>query len=236
MLWLVDSLVATRVESRISASVEESADLDASPDVFVGGYPYTSALITDEIPRLTVDSLDINVEGLGIVNASTQLAGVEVTPRQVLSGDLTDAPVELYTRTISLDGVAFGQLLDITDLDIANPYDISPGGGVASEARLTGTPPGFEEPVTVLVALRLDGSEFRMTVRELLDVPEGREDDATEAFTYTMDTRELPLSQPATLVQMSGGSIMFETQRQNMTLQLPDLAPLHTVAEEWEES
>lgn len=236
VVWIVDSLVATRVEARLSSSVERSADLDVSPDVFVGGYPYTTALLTGEIPRMTVDSLDINVDGLGIVNASTQLNGIEVTRDQVLSGDVSGAPVELYTRTISLDGVAFGQLLGITDLDIANPSDISPGGGVSSEAQLTGTPDGFDDPITVLVALRLDGPDFHMTVRELSDVPAGREDDATDAFTYSMDTRELPLSQQATLVQMSGGSIMFETQRQNITLRPADLAPLHTEDEEWEES
>lgn len=228
LAWVVDSVAATRVEARISSAVEDSAELDTSPDSYVGGQPYLLALVTNEIPTMSVESLDISVEGLGIVNARTELSGIDVTPRQVISGDLAGAPAELYKRVISLDGVAFGQLLGITDLDISNPYDISPGGGVASEALLTGTPEGFSEPVSALVNLRLDGPVFHMTVRELVTVPEGREEDATEAFTYSMDTRHLPLSQQAAMVQMSGGSIMFETERQNITVELADLAPLDT--------
>lgn len=225
---MIDSIVATRVEAKLSRAVEESANLTTSPDAFVGGYPYLAAVVFGEIPTLSVNSLDLSVEGLGIVNARTELAGVQVTPAQVFSGDLEDAPTELYKRIISLDGVAFGQLLNITDLDIANPYDISPGGGVASEAQLTGTPPGFDEPVSVIVDLRLRGPKFSMDVRELVDVPVGREDAATKAFTYEMDTRDLPLSQQAALVQVSGGSIMFETERQAFRLRLRDLAPLDT--------
>ncbi|WP_245616220.1 LmeA family phospholipid-binding protein [Corynebacterium doosanense] len=228
LAWVVDSVAATRVEARISSAVEKSADLDTSPDAYVGGQPYLLALATNEIPTMSVESLDISVEGLGIVNARTELSGIDVTPRQVVSGDLAGAPAELYKRVISLDGVAFGQLLGITDLDISNPYDISPGGGVASEALLTGTPEGFSEPVSALVNLRLDGPIFRMSVRELVSVPPGREADATAAFTFTMDTRHLPLSQQAAMVQMRGGSIMFETERQNITVELADLAPLDT--------
>lgn len=228
VLWVVDSVVATRVEARISSAVEESADLDTSPDAYVGGQPYLQALITRHVPTMSVESLDISVEGLGIVNARTELSGIDVTPGQVLSGDLSGAPAELYKRVISLDGVAFGQLLGMTDLDIANPYDISPGGGVASEAMLTGTPAGLDQPVTVLANLRLDGPIFHMTVRELVSAPAGHEEDAEAAFTYSMDTRQLPLSQQAAMVQLSGGSIMFETERQNITVALADLAPLDT--------
>lgn len=227
-VWVVDSIVAMRVEARLSRAVEDSAELTTSPDAFVGGNPYLAAALTGEIPTLSVNSLDLSVEGLGIVNARTELAGVEVTPRQVFTGDFEGAPTELYKRVISLDGVAFGQLLDITDLDIANPYDISPGGGVASEAQLTGTPPGFTDPVSVIVDLRLQGPMFRMQVRELVDVPAGREDEAVEAFSYELDTRDLPLSQQAALVQVSGGSIVFETERQAFPLRLRDLAPLDT--------
>lgn len=226
--WVVDSVAAARVEARISSAVETSADLDTSPDAYVGGQPYLLALLTEEIPTMSVESLDISVEGLGIVNARTELSGIDVTPQQVISGDLSGAPAELYKRVISLDGVAFGQLLGITDLDISNPYDISPGGGVASEALLTGTPEGFDKPVTALVNLRLDGPVFHMTVRDIVNVPDDRFEDATRAFTYSMDTRHLPLSQQAAMVQMAGGSIMFETERQNITVELSDLAPLDT--------
>lgn len=224
--WVTDSVAALRVERAISQQVEENAHLDTSPSVFAGGAPYLQALVTGEIPRLNVNALDVNVEGLGMVNASTSVAGMLVSPGQVFSGEIEGAPAELISRTISLDGVALGRLLDMTDLDIANPYNISPTGGVSSEAQMTGTPPGFDVPVTVIVDLRLVGPMFHMTPRALVDVPEELTDRAREAFTYSLDTRRLPLSGQASSVTLSGGSIYFEAQRHNVTVRVDDLSPL----------
>lgn len=228
LLWLTDSLVAARAESKMSAGAEATADLATSPNAYIGGFPFLQVFLTGKVPDASVDSLDIDVDGLGIVNARTQLYNIHVDPQDALNGDFIGAPAEMFERTISLDGVAFGQLLNMTDLDISNPYDISPGGGVASEALLTGTPPGFDEPVSALVTLRLEGPMFHMRVRELVDVPQGREDDATEAFTLTRDTRDLPLASQATSVSLSGGSIVFTTQRFNIIVQESDLSPLDT--------
>ena len=68
----------------------------------------------------------MEVPKLGMVNASTVLRDITVTPEQVMNGDIEGAPVSTYSRGISLDGVALGRLLGITDLSIANPDDISP--------------------------------------------------------------------------------------------------------------
>lgn len=224
--WAVDSAAAIRVERGVSRQVEEQSRLDVSPAVSAGGGLYLPALVTGEIPRLSVEALDVAVEGLGMVNARTEVSGLTATPGQVITGEIDGVPAELISRTISLDGVALGRLLDMTDLDIANPYDISPRGGVSSEAQMTGTPPGFDEPVTVIVNLRLVGPEFRMTPRELVDVPEGMADAAREVFTFTLDTRRLPLAGQAASVTLAGGSIYFEAQRHNTTVRLADLSPL----------
>lgn len=226
--WLADSLAAIRVERAISAGVENRTNLDVSPAVAVGGAPYLQALLSGEVPVITVNALDVDVRDLGMVNARTALSQVTLDRGQVLNGDIDGAPAALLTRTIGLDGVAFGRLLDMTDLDIANPYDISPGGGVASEAQLTGTPPGFDAPVSVVVDLRLVGPHFHMTPRELRDVPADRTDEIHEVFTLTLDTRELPLAGRATSVHLGGGSIYFEAQRHNVTVQLADLSPVDT--------
>ncbi|WIM71906.1 hypothetical protein QP028_10425 [Corynebacterium suedekumii] len=93
----------------------------------------------------------------------------------------------------------------MTDLDIANPYDISPAGGSVTEAQLTGTPPGFEDPVSVVVSLRLVGEMFHMEPVTLVDAPTGREDDVRAAFTYSLDTRRLPLAGRASSVVLGGG-------------------------------
>lgn len=228
--WLADSVAASRVERHISAAVEEQAGLEVSPRVNVGGAPYLAALFTGEIPSVSVHALDVDVEGLGMVNAQTEFTKVTVSPGQVLSGEIAGAPASSFTRTLRLDGVALGRLLDMTDLDIAHPYDVSPAGGTAAEAQLTGTPFNRREPVTVIVDLRLVGNEFNMTPRELVDAPADLSpagaDDVRAAFTLSLDTRTLPLAGRASRVNMSGGSIFFEAERPNVPVRLADLSPV----------
>lgn len=226
VLWLVDGAVATRVEHRISQAVAHNARLETNPAIYAAGLPYLQALVTGEMPSVSAESLDVDVPGIGMVNARSEVTELVVEPEQVLSGDILGAPAEVITRTISLDGVALGHLLGMTDLDIANPYDMSPSGGAVTEARFTGTPEGFEEPITVVVALRLDGPTFEMTPRELVDVPDGMEDEAREAFTWELNTRELPLAGQAQAVYAQGGSIYFRAQKRNVPLQLEDLSPI----------
>ena len=129
-------------------------------------------------------------------------------------------------RRIRLDGVGFGQLLGITDLDMANPYDISPAGGVASEARLTGTVPGAQHPATAIVTLRLTDGVFHMRPSQLVEVPDGAEQQVLDGFTFDLDTRDLPLGGPADLVQLTGGSLEFSRDRVNTVVEPADLEPL----------
>lgn len=226
LAWAADSTAAIRAERAISTAVAENSNLEVHPRVYLGGVPYTQALLTGEIPRLSVEALDVDTPGLGLVNARTELTAIEADRHQVLSGDLTGATAEVFSRQLGLDGVAVGEQLGMTDLDISNPYDISPGGGPAVEVQLTGTPPGFDQPVTVIATLRLNGPTFRMVPVELRDVPPSRAEDATQAFTWELDTRSLPLAGQAEGVRVSGGSIYFTAQRRNITVAFSDLSPL----------
>ena len=228
--WLTDSIAASRVERSISRDVEEAARLEVSPRVSVGGVPYLASLFTGEIPTISVHALDVDVAELGMVNAQTRLEEVQVTRGQALNGNIDGAPARAFSRTISLDGVALGHLIDMTDLDIAHPYDISPGGGPAAEALLTGTPFNQRESHTVLVDLRLVGDEFRLIPRELVDAPAELSDEEArevmDAFALTLDTTQLPLAGRATSVNLSGGSIYFESRQLNVTVNLADLSPV----------
>lgn len=228
LLWLVDSALAARAEARLSASAEQSADLQSSPKAYIGGLPFAQVHVTGEVPLVSLDVLDVDVAGLGIVNARSEFAELEIPAAQAYRGEIIGAPVSAVTRSVSLDGVALGQVLDMTDLDIKNPYDMSPSGGVAAEAQLTGTPAGFGEPVSVLTKLRLDAGEFTMRVTDVLSAPEGREEDAAEAFTLTRDTTSLPIGGPATAVYLAGGSITFEHARYRTVIAEEDLVPTAT--------
>lgn len=227
VFWIVDSSIAARAERNISRSIAESANLEVEPSVFAGSAVYTSALITGEFSHVSVNMLDVPVPGIGVVNARTEVQDVKVTPGQVFSGDLNGAQAELFTRSLQMDGVALGSHLDMTDLDISHPIDISPSGGTASEALLTGTPEGFDEPVSVLVTLRLVGSEFQMVPVELIHAqPSVTLADISSAFSWRIDTRTLPLADRAMAVYLSGGSIHFQSEARNVEITMRELSPL----------
>ncbi|MHA2789777.1 LmeA family phospholipid-binding protein [Corynebacterium sp. S7] len=227
VVLVADSLSAARVEQRISQSVKDESRLATHPQVNVGGFPFAQVLITNEIPSLSINALDVDIKDLGIVNASTEIHNIKVSAKDAYNGELVGAQAELMKRLVSLDGVAMGQLLGMTDLDISNPYDVSPGGGVASEAQLSGTLPGMDQKSTAVVKLRLDGPTFTMEPMTLID-DAGAPDRVRDGYTLTFDTRDLPLAGPANLVQMRGGSIQFEAERRNITIQPTDLTPVET--------
>ncbi len=227
VITVTDTVVAIRVERHIASSVKADAGLEREPEVYAAGIPYIGGLITQKIPLITIESQDIEAPHLGLVNSRVELTDLKVTRQQLLSGDVVGASSKLVRNLLSLDGVAVGRHLNITDLTISNPYDISPAGGQASEATLTGTPPGFSEPVSVMVALRLRGDTFEMLPRQLIDAPAGHENKALNAFRWSFSTLSLPLSGPAESVYLNGGSIYFESERRNTTITKADLLPLH---------
>ena len=184
--------------------------------------PYLGAAVLPdhEIPLMEVKALDIEVPRLGLVNASTTLRDVQVTADQLVSGNFTGATVSTWSRAISVDAVSLGRLMGINDLQIANPKNISPTSGTSAEAILEGTLPGDTESTSVEVKLRLVDERFIMT-------PVNADNDrVAEAFSYSLDTRQLPLSAQATAVRLQGGSITFETQHRNTSLEVSQLSPV----------
>lgn len=227
VLWVLDLSLAARAESRLSRAIAESAQLDNSPRVHAGGSIFTTSLFTGELDSVSIEMLDVDVPGVGMVNATSEVQAVQVSPEQLLRGDLEGTTAELFSRTLRLDGVALGAQLGITDLDIAHPFDVSPSGGRAAEAVLTGTPPGATEPVSVLATLRLLGPEFRLTPVELVDAPAGTQlGDVEGAFSWRVDTRQLPLADRAMSAYLAGGSIHLQSQARNVTLSTRELSPL----------
>ena len=156
--WLVDSIVAARVEMRIAQEIEAVTPVESNPRIYVGGFPYLLALSTHKVPAITSESLDVRIPGLGLVNLRTEADRVTLSNEQLLNGNIEGAKAKALSHYMRLDGVALGSFLNITDLDISHPSDISPTSTSASEAQLTGTPPNFTEPVVAEVKLRIKGS------------------------------------------------------------------------------
>lgn len=203
------------------ASHAERAIAEPGIRASIGGFPYATALASGKIPRVSTEFLDASIDGPGVGTVGVDVFNLALdSPHDALTGEFQSGTARLVRRKVRLDGVGFGRLLGITDLDLANPYDISPAGGGASEARLTGTPPGADESVTVVVTLRLEDGIFHMSPSMLVD------DTDPAAFTLDFDTRTLPLGGPADRVQLSGGSIEFSRDRINTVFEPSDLDPL----------
>lgn len=221
-----DSLLAARTEHAIAEQVREHAGLAATPRVYIQSLPFIKAQFTQVLPETTVGISDISVPTFGLVQAFTVARDTTVTREQLRSGDLSGARAAMVERNIALDGVSLGDLLGIADLDISNPYNISPGGSIASEAQLRGTPSGYSAPVTIKASLRLDGPTFRLQPTQLIDAQHHPQDQVYQAFTLEFDTRTLPLSKEASFVYLSGGMIFFQTQEHNVILEPGDLSPI----------
>nr|WP_282441101.1 DUF2993 domain-containing protein [Corynebacterium antarcticum] len=224
--WAVDTGAAVHAERRISGEIRADEDLDQSPRVTVGGLPYLGALVTHVVPMVVVEAGDVQVEGIGTANLRTEIRDLELPRDRVLSGGITGAPASVIARTVRLDGVALGTRIGVTDLDIAHPTDISPAAQPATEARLTGTPPGFDRPVTVYVRLRIKGPDLTMTPYRLVGVPEDRADEIRSIFTWRLRTEDLPLPTRVDKVFCSGGSIYLESRQRNVVVGETPILPV----------
>lgn len=224
--WVADSVVAARVEMRIAQQVEAVTPVESNPRIYVGGFPYLWALKTHRVPAITSESLDVAIPGLGLVNLRTEADRVTLSKEQLLSGDIEGAKAKSLSHYMRLDGVALGSFLNITDLDISHPGDISPTSTAASEATLTGTPPNFDTPVVAEVKLRIKGSTISVEPMSVQGAPAGREQEALGAFAWRIDSTELPLGGRATSISCNGGSIYISSEISNVTLSYQDFAPL----------
>lgn len=212
-----DTVLASRVEAAL-AGPGQRAD--------VAGFPYVAHALAGKLPRVSVEQLDADLPGGGVGTIGIDVLDyVPDDPAQLLSGDFGAGEAGLARRRLRLDPVGFGEWLGVSDLDLANPYDISPAGRSASEAQLTATVPGLGTRETAVVTLRLDQGVFKMRPSVLIDVAHEDEDAVVEAFTLTMDTRELPLGGPADKVHLVGGSIEFSRDRINTDVDGADFEP-----------
>lgn len=222
----VDAAVAANVERTLAAHAREADGLPADPDTYVGGFPFAQVAFTGKVPRVSFQALDVDIDGVGIANTRTDIYDITIDAANAVRADFAGSHAKRVEHTLSLDGVAFGQLLGMTDLDIANPYDISPTGGTASEAQLTGTVPGTDEKTSAVVTLRLDGTTFRMEPKQLIDVPLDLIPAVTDAYTLELGTRNIPIGAQADKVEVAGGSIRFSAQQHTVTVTPELLSPV----------
>lgn len=226
--WVLDTATAANSERKLSNLVEAQAHLDYSPEVYIDGLPFLGNLYTGLVPEVRVTATDVEVKPFGLLGIQTSLVDVEITSEQLLSGDFSGSKAALMTRGVTFDPVALGKQLHMPDLDIAHPYDISPAGSSASEVILTGTLREEAKPVTVFAELRLKGPLFQLTPTVVIDRGESTASDRKilESFAWQIDTRQLPLPKQASYVSGDSGTIYFESQEVNVTVDITNLMPI----------
>ena len=223
--WVVDTALAAGSERKLAQSIKETAGLEVTPEVYIGGFPFLWGYATGQVPTVSVFVTDVELPSLGLMRVGTTALSVEATPEQIMAGDVTDASAELVKRILSFDAVALGGQLGITDLDISNPYNVSPAGGHSAEAQLKGTVPGTSAPSTVLADLRINGPLFTIIPTKVVEGAELPEEELFAAFSYSIDTRQLPLREQANYVYLNGGTISLESEQRTVTLTAADFAP-----------
>ena len=238
---LADSLIAARVENKISQRIYTESNLPYPPKVQLAGFPYVAAAFTHKMEAVTVSANDLDVPGFGLVSVHASAQGITVPTKEVFSGDIQDAPTRKIFTRLQLDGVSLGNRMNIDDLQIQGLEDISPRGSWETEAIFHGTPEGFNKPSSVEVSLRIRAGDVYLTPTRVIEAPEDRSDDAKivdgaelsnadsdaikRAMTLKLTSEELPLDNPPSRVYVSGGSVYVEMERLFSTVTITDLTP-----------
>ncbi len=235
---VADSLVAARVEKKISDRIFRESHLATPPHVQVTGLPYLAAVFTHEVPSIQVESTDVEIPGFGRVTVSSSATKITLGKDAVLSGDFTDAPArEVFTR-IQMDTVELGDRMGIDDLGLASQDDSSPTGGWETEAYLSGSPDGLPEEDSgryeVGVRLRVWQGDVYLTPTEITDTPNSTSPDdldeevterVLDAFTLELPGENLPFRSPPRRVYTAGGTLFIEAEQNYTRVSVADLAP-----------
>lgn len=231
---------ATHAEHALSTHIAETANLEMTPYVAIGGKAYLSSFVTGKWSSINARIRDVEVPGFGLVSLEYGAANVKVPASAVLTGDFPESPTKQYFTKLSLDGVSLGTKLGLTDLSIQALLDSSPAGGWETEALFTGTPQGWQEKATVSVKLRIVDSDVIITPMEIVSAPSSPTDttvhdqpalsdaDAkhiTDTFSLTLPDGEIPLGMPATRVYVSGGSVNIEAEQIQCTVSPANFMP-----------
>ncbi|WP_395170337.1 DUF2993 domain-containing protein [Corynebacterium sp. PCR 32] len=240
--WVTDSFIAARTESRIAHELQRYSNLPVQPAVTAGGFPFLYEAERGKLSSLTVDAQDLDVPGFGLVTVHSSATNIEASQQDIIHGQIENAPVETISTTLSLDGLALGERLGITDLTIRRLANTAPNGGQESSAVFSGSIGGMDVPATVAVSLRIKADIISMDAYEVLDGPASRDKNAPvvkgsdiphtlkeqikKAFSLQLEGKYLPLRARPDFIYCEGGSIFLQSSQQNVTINLSDLAPM----------
>ena len=139
---------ASHAEYKLSEHIQETAQLEMTPYVAIGGKAYLSSFVTGKWSSVTSRIRDVEVPDFGLVSLEYGASNVKIPASAVLSGNFPESPTKQYFTKLSLDGVSLGNKLGLTDLSIQSLKDSSPPPA-AGRPRLSSRPrqpDGREKP------------------------------------------------------------------------------------------
>ena len=154
--WVADNWARGQAEDRVAAAAQARLGLDQEPEVALGGFPFSTALVTKTVPsaRLSAASVPLAVSGHGV-----QLTGVLVDSDRIsLDGD------QVRLARVTATGVLpYGDLAQLTGVPT------SYGGDGRLRLNYTARVGGrqFSVWVSAVPGLAPDGTSIEFTGAEL---------------------------------------------------------------------
>ncbi|MDO5030675.1 MAG: DUF2993 domain-containing protein [Corynebacterium sp.] len=240
LIVAADMGLASHAEYKLSEHIRETANLEMTPYVAIGGKAYLSSFVTGKWSSVNSRIRDVEVPDFGLVSYEYGAANVKIPASSVLSGDFPESQTKQYFTKMSLDGVSLGNKLGLTDLSIQSLKDSSPAGGWETEAMFEGTPKGWKSKATVSAKLRIVNRDVIITPLDIISAPASATDtkagDASalsdadaqhirDTFSLTLRDQDIPLGMPATRVYVSGGSVTIEGEQIMCTVSPANFMP-----------
>lgn len=240
LVIVTDMGFASHAEYKLSEHIQETAQLEMTPYVAIGGQAYLSSFVTGKWSSVTSRIRDVEVPDFGLVSLEYGASNVKIPASSVLSGNFPESPTKQYFTKLSLDGVSLGNKLGLTDLSIQSLKDSSPTGGWETEAIFEATPAGWQGKTQVSAKLRIVSRDVIITPMEIISAPPSPTDskihskpelsevDAQhilDTFRLTLRDSEIPMGMPATRVYVSGGSVTIEGEQIQCTVSPTNFMP-----------
>lgn len=240
LVIVTDMGFASHAEYKLSEHIRETAQLEMTPYVAIGGQAYLSSFVTGKWSSVTSRIRDVEVPDFGLVSLEYGASNVKIPASSVLSGNFPESPTKQYFTKLSLDGVSLGNKLGLTDLSIQSLKDSSPTGGWETEAIFEATPAGWQGKTQVSAKLRIVSRDVIITPMEIISAPSSPTDSKIhskpelsevdtqsilDTFRLTLRDSEIPMGMPATRVYVSGGSVTIEGEQIQCTVSPTNFMP-----------
>ncbi|WP_075727392.1 LmeA family phospholipid-binding protein [Corynebacterium aquilae] len=230
--WAIDTGAAITAEHAASEAIraaEPAGAQSVTPRVSFAAPSFLLSARKGKLAHIEVRLIDVPTETFGPITVTTSGHQITGSSADIRAGHLDGLDAHDVTRSASLDAAAVGKILDMDDIDISNPDDVSPSAAARAHVRLSGTPAGCSSPATIIADLRVTAQTIHITPTTVETHPtcsafNGNDDTAVkEKFTWSAPGSTLPIVGNIVSFLVRGGSLFLESQNPHPTHLNPQL-------------